>query len=271
MDTQTWRATMVDHWTYSPVVTAFVVPYPHFYLFPTRTVARYSRSLGPLASEKESSDITSKPFSTVPSPFGGFCIWIISELFRTLLRAFLEPRVPSYLLKVIPATLSAPFTLMWTRAILSENPSSLKHLVKSICSVKATSWLQYISVLVACESVEALSNLLMTLIFGDMTLEPVGGLMPTLALVGRVHIPHLMAVLQEAGPITVASVQAALSIPYSGFGDTYGGGRGFWDDIYRSLKGMTFSLWRDLFLNFCVGFVVVMGVVLVETFVGIRW
>ncbi|KAF4968989.1 hypothetical protein FSARC_3643 [Fusarium sarcochroum] len=143
--------------------------------------------------------------------------------------------------------LGAPLRLLWIWAVASGRRSSLKDLISDVRSVPLTSWLQYIGVLLACESFESGSATLMMRAFGDFR-HHWGGVvddevvMPNWTKVAMSFIPYCIGILAQAVPLLIVTVRAALSVPRSGTATIDDGERGSFGNIHMSLKSMTWPL-----------------------------
>ncbi|KAF4466386.1 hypothetical protein FALBO_6756 [Fusarium albosuccineum] len=270
-----WDATIQSMWGYSALATGFMAPYPHFYLFPTRIVARRSRLPGPPAAKEMPADVAlahATPFFANITPIEGFLIWLIEQLFRLLLVELWPASLPLYTCKFVMTILCAPIKLVWTRSIVRDSRASVKQQIKSLRSIKFTWWLQYIVVLLVCDSLELFSKTIAGRIFGTVWIPTRKGRMsedltPAEITALKMYSTHYMIMLASFIPMAVFSVRSALAIPYPGQEAFYGGGNGLWNDIWSWLRSIDLALCWELTRTTCVGCLVMMATFGLE-FVG---
>ncbi|WAO91380.1 Hypothetical protein NCS54_00884700 [Fusarium falciforme] len=221
MDAQ--AATALDLWLYARNAAQFVVSYPYFYLFPVLTIARNSALANAAGSDKLPKD-SPNFFTAFIFPFKPFCVWVVGQVFREVLTAFLGRYLGHFAKTIIAIVVCAPLNLLCTWAIVRGNRSPLRNLAFSIRSVSFASWGYYVSTLLACEAVELLIISLAALPFRQTAQG--SGVIPqqtdeatsntnstwVLALFAAIIGPVGIVAFLEWFPATVICVRAALSL-----------------------------------------------------------
>lgn len=241
------------------------VSYPWYGLYPTLIAACHCSNLTPFASKRE-------PYPTVRWPTilslqaaflaRGFTIWASMELIQPLLIVLIGNYPPAHFARFILTILFAPFKLSWIWSIMSNDYLPYGTLVRSLGNIRLPSWVQYITALLACHSVEVLLPLVVDQVLSICDIHD-GVEVDSLMLLFKQLIyfqAQSMAAFLKWVLVTVATTQAALMVPSQEMKFAYRDERGLWSAIYVSITSMKFSLWGRFILHSWTGTAAILSI-----------
>jgi hypothetical protein len=199
-------------------------------------------------------------------PIKGIEIWLVECLVRYLVELYLAIHLRPIMITCIVTILLAPAKLLWIRSTTSDAPTRIKYSIRSLRCVTSTKWLHFIGTLLACDLVEALTQLFLNQAFGPFTPDPdtMGALSPDEAQrIGRKLIASIMATSAVIRvmwvPETVAIVAAALDP------EEKRGMHEFYMYIKESVTAMPLSLWVRFGIYHCIATMITFCLGLFET------